>query len=391
MSQNQPPNALAELSRDFNRKVMGSATKLLDEWVGADRAAEAKGRIAAAFSAAALSAKKPEEFYACTTASVAQCIATAALTGMMPGTGAAALAYLVPRRARKDEAPHLQFQLSHRGLAALARRAGLVLIAVPAGYNDTLRMRDGEVAEFENDPDEPPMGWDDMRGVVVIVKDARSSAVLFRGWVAKRVIEERRARSDSFRYAEKNDWAKANSTWHQWPIEMGMKTALHYAVSRGWAVIDDTEAVRALSLDNADIIDVVAQPAEKTAPPKQSTRALLTDDYEPTPDFAAEAERLAEREEVPVRDPEPEVKPKAKAAPPPDLGAVLEAGGATVAQLDAWRASQAKPLPPVSDLTDAQRGQLAAWLAADPSRVAALLPTEAPAEPAEEKGEEDPW
>lgn len=313
MSQNQPPNALAELSRDFNRKVMGSATKLLDEWVGADRAAEAKGRIAAAFSAAALSAKNPAEFYACSTASVAQCIATAALTGIMPGTGAAALAYLVPRRSRKDEAPNLQFQLSHRGLAALARRAGLVLVAVPAGYNDVLRMRDGEVAEFESSPDEPPMGWEDMRGVVVIVKDAKSGEALFRGWVAKRIIEERRARSDSFRFAEKNDWAKNNSTWHQWPIEMGMKTALHYAVFRGWAVIDDTEAVRALSLDSADVIDVVAQPV--ATPAKQSTRALLTEDAAPPPDFAAEieriADRLAERETVTA---EPEAKPKAKAA-----------------------------------------------------------------------------
>lgn len=78
-------------------------------------------------------------------------------------------------------------------------------------------------------------------------------------------------------------------------------------------------------------------------------------------------------------------------APPPDLGEVLSAGGATIAHLDAWRASQPKPLPPVADLTDAQRGQLAAWLAADPTRVAALLPTEESAEPAEERGEEDSW
>lgn len=83
------------------------------------------------------------------------------------------------------------------------------------------------------------------------------------------------------------------------------------------------------------------------------------------------------------------LKPPTESAPPPDLEAVLAAGGATVAHLDTWRASQAKPLPPVADLTDAQRGQLAAWLAADPSRVAALLPNE---EPADDKADgEDPW
>ena len=35
-----------------------------------------------------------------------------------------------------------------------------------------------------------------------------------------------------------------------------MKTAMHYAIGRGWCVIDDTEAVRALQADvQSDIID----------------------------------------------------------------------------------------------------------------------------------------
>jgi hypothetical protein len=71
-------------------------------------------------------------------------------------------------------------------------------------------------------------------------------------------------------------------------------------------------------------------------------------------------------------------------APPPDLGEVLSAGGATIAQLDAWRSAQGKP--ETSTLTDAQRAQLAGWLAADPARVAALIPTSPEPEPDEWDG-----
>jgi len=49
-------------------------------------------------------------------------------------------------------------------------------------------------------------------------------------------------------------------------------------------------------------------------------------------------------------------------------------GDATLEQLDAWRA--ARDRGPISELTDDQRAQLAAWLAADPSRVAAVAETE---------------
>jgi hypothetical protein len=40
-----------------------------------------------------------------------------------------------------------------------------------------------------------------------------------------------------------------------------MKTAMHYAIARGWCVIDDTDAQRALSADvESDIIDVESRP-----------------------------------------------------------------------------------------------------------------------------------
>lgn len=233
----------------FMRRATAAAAGLLDQWVGPERAGEAKGRIAAAFQAAAMAAKDPTAFYESTPASVAQCVAIAALTGIMPSTGAAALAYLVPRRPRRGEAPQLQYQLSHRGLAALARRAGLTLIAVPVGHGDLLHVEHGEAVQHEPDIDNPPTTWDELRGVVVVVRDTRAGVVIFRGWVPRKLIAERRERSDGYRFASEKEWAAKSDPWHVWPVEMAMKTAMHYAVSRGWAVIDDTEAVRALSVD----------------------------------------------------------------------------------------------------------------------------------------------
>lgn len=285
----------------FMRLTMDAATRMLDQWVGPERAAEAKGRIASAFQAAAMAAKKPDDFYASTPASVAQCVAVAALTGIMPSTGAVALAYLVPRRPRKGEAPQLQYQLSHRGIAALAKRAGLTLVAVPCGHGDTLDVTDGEVSRFQPDIDSPPMTWDELRGIVVLVKDARTGVPLFRGWVARKIIEARRAASDGYRFAEGADWAKRTDPWHAWPVEMSCKAALHYAVSRGWAVIDDTEAVRALSID---VQGDVVQPAPEISERPTGHAALGL----PAPDETAD---VLEREPVFAREPgdESEVEP----------------------------------------------------------------------------------
>lgn len=303
----------AEESRQFTRRVNQSAGRLLIEWVGEARAREAKGRITSAFSSAALSARDPSDFYKCTAASVAQCVAISALTGIMPSTGATALAYLIPRRPRKGEEPQLQYQLSHRGIAALASRAGMILIPVPIGYADHLIVRDGEIYEHEGNPDEPPMYWDELRGVALLVKDRATGVVLYRGWVAKVIIEKRRDMSDSFHWAEgEGDWAKERSTWHKWGIEMAMKTAMHYAIGRGWAIIDDTEAVRALSMDvSSDVIDIEADDITPAT-------SKLLEDHEglrDAPDFDKLKAELAAKEKAEVEKKEGE-KPAEKKLPP---------------------------------------------------------------------------
>jgi len=235
---------------DFRQRSTTIAHAMLRDWVGEERAREATGRIATAISASAAAAKNPTDFYECTPQSIAKVIAISALTGIMVSTGQAALAYAIPRRPRTGEQPQLQYQLSHRGIAALARRAGLALVAYPISVRDEIDVDEsGEVLVRSRDIDNPPQNEEDLRGVVVLTKSTETGVILSRGFVAKSIINIRRLQSDSYRYAEKNAWAKESSPWHKWYVEMAIKSAMHYAIGRGWCVIDDTEAVRALSAD----------------------------------------------------------------------------------------------------------------------------------------------
>lgn len=242
----------ANIAAQFRARSTAIANSFLRDWVGEERAREATGRIATAISASAAAAKDPQDFYGCTPQSIAKVIAISALTGIMVSTGQGALAYAIPRRPRKGEPPQLQYQLSHRGIAALAKRANLILIAIPISVNDEISVDDaGEVLVKDRDIDNPPSCEDELRGMMVVVKSCETGVVLCRGFVAKSVINIRRQQSDSYRFAEnpKNAWAKESSPWHKWYVEMASKTAMHYAIARGWCVIDDTEAVRALQVD----------------------------------------------------------------------------------------------------------------------------------------------
>jgi recombinational DNA repair protein RecT len=241
------PQNPARQYRELSTKI---AVSLLKDWVGEDRAKEAAGRISAALSASAASARNPEDFYQCTPDSIGRCVAIAALTEIMPGTGSTALAYLIPRRPRKGERPQLQYQLSHRGLNALARRTGQTMIAVPISIHDQLTFsEDGDVLVTSRDIDNPPTTEADLRGVIVLVRELSTGVTICRGWVPVSLINVRRDSSDAYQYATKNEWASKTDPWHQWYVEMAIKTAMHYAISRGWCVIDDAAAVRAISID----------------------------------------------------------------------------------------------------------------------------------------------
>lgn len=254
----------------FHEATQNDANDMLTTWVGEGRANEAAGRIAAALSAAAASARNPADFYACTPDSVSTVIALSALTGLMPGTGPTALAYAVPRRPRRGEEPQLQYMLSHRGLNALARRCGQTVIPIPISVNDVVDVNaHGELRVISRDIDDPPMKHDDLRGVMVIVRELSTGATTASGFVSKAAIEARRAMSDSWG----NERARQYSPWTKWPVEMAMKTAIHYAAARGWCVIDDTIAARAIE---ADAINTYQHHDERPSPqviPAQ-TRAL---------------------------------------------------------------------------------------------------------------------
>jgi hypothetical protein len=126
------------------------------------------------------------------------------------------------------------------------------MVATPISYRDVIQVDDdGEVCIVDRDFDNPPITEEEFRGIVLVVKIASTGQVLTRQWLPKKLINERRDTSDSYTFAEKpgNEWAKSSDPWHVWYVPQAMKTAMHYAIARGWCVIDDTEAVRALNAD----------------------------------------------------------------------------------------------------------------------------------------------
>jgi recombinational DNA repair protein RecT len=241
----------------FRSQAMSIATSLMSDWLGSDRARESAGRLSVALAAARASSKNPTDFDSCTPESIGRVIALCALTNIMPSTGAGALAYVIPRKVSGVQ--QLNYQLSHRGINALANRAGMHMIAIPIGHNDMLRVDpDGSCVIEHQDLDNPPTTIEDLRGVVLIVKNLKTGIVIHSGFVAKKLILDRRETSDGWKYAEKpgKEYAKESDPWHRWPVEQSQKTAMHYAVGRGWCVIDDTESSLAISQDSkSDVID----------------------------------------------------------------------------------------------------------------------------------------
>lgn len=241
----------------FRMQAMQIANSMMSDWLGTDRAKEAAGRLSVALSTARASSKNPADFDSCTPESVGRVIALCSLTNIMPGTGAGALAYVIPRKVGNVQ--QLNYQLSHRGINALANRAGMHMIAIPVGYGDEIRVDpDGSCVILSQDFDNPPTSIEDLRGVVLVVKNLTTGQVIHSGFVAKKLILERRETSDGWKYAERpgKEYAKETDPWHRWPVEQAQKTAMHYAVGRGWCVIDDTEANLAISADvKSDVVE----------------------------------------------------------------------------------------------------------------------------------------
>jgi recombinational DNA repair protein RecT len=280
--------------RSFRENVTIDALAILADMYGVERAKVAAGRLALSFDAAVRTAKDPQALLDCSPASVRACITTSAITQLYPG-GPSPDVYLVPRMKV------LQWSLTHVGMAKLAARQGYALIVVPVHVDDKVKVEFGEAVAHEQDPRRTPRSLDELAGVIVVLRRIADGAVISRPFISQAIIQTR-AKAKG-----------AGPVWNQWPVEMALKTAIRYSYARGMLPLTGEDWQAAMMGDEPEVIDVEADAATATKPAKQSTRALLTDDYAPIPDFAAESSRLAERETV-AADPEPEAKPKAKPA-----------------------------------------------------------------------------
>ncbi len=278
---------------EFKKYVADKASRAMVALLGSQQGRRAGARIALAFAQAAQAAKRPDDLYRCSGESIAGCIATAAETGIYPG-GPHPKAYLIPRGGA------LQYEITHRGIAVLAQRAGYGLRPIPVHIDDPiLSVQFGEVIEHEADPDRHPQSLDDLRGVYVCMTRLSDGANMGRPWIPVSVL---RTRAES---------RQAGPVWRQWPVEMAMKTAIKYAVARGMLVIDSD------ALDSAFAAEAhVVEPEPRLLSAPTVKRSALPDPDARVPDVMPS----------PAREPVHVASAPAPAAQAPapavDLGAI---------------------------------------------------------------------
>lgn len=215
----------------FRVTVRSRAMRALSGTLPPARLEMAAATVASAFQASRDAAKDPRDYDAVLAtpegiASLDRAIVQAALADIYPG-GAYPLAWILPRRARKDAPVELHYSLSHRGISVLAARDGWSINPIPVHVEDTCVVVLGEVEEHVPS-DSEPLALADLAGVCVVVrKDGR---IFARPWVSRAAIEARMRRSQSV------DRKTGLPTWGPWqsdPIAMAQKTAIHYCVARG--------------------------------------------------------------------------------------------------------------------------------------------------------------
>lgn len=247
---------------NFKRGVLHDARNAMAMLLGSEEGQKAGAKVAMAFVSAVHNAKDPSALLNASTDSIRACIAASADTGIMPG-GAYPKVWLVPRGGK------LQWEISHRGICALAQRAGIKLRAVPVHVNDeSLRLEFGEVVAHTPPPDLWPERLEDLMGVYVIAQRISDGATMSRSWVPAALISKR-ANS-----------RQAGPVWKQWPVEMAQKTAIKYLMARGELVIDNPEIDRAFAVD-AEWSHVTTAPVPQVASnasPEQEAAALLLDE-----------------------------------------------------------------------------------------------------------------
>ena len=252
---------------EFSATVTRLANSFLSDLVGPDQLQQAAGRLALALRQASAANPRIAE---CDPASIAECIAKSALTDLMPG-GVKPLVYLIPRKGR------LEWQVSARGLAALAERAGWrSVVARPVHTADTYEVSMGTDECIIHHPSgEWPERLDDCKAFYVVGIHATGMRVVVH--VPMGVIARRRKASQS------------DNVWSQWPIEMAQKTAVGWAISRGYfGGLESTSGYEALSVVESQSYRE-ATPARQSEPPAAIEHHVDAEAFEAVLDAAEEA------------------------------------------------------------------------------------------------------
>lgn len=260
----------------YGRLVENFAARELERILGSEEGHRAAARTAIAFRAVAIA---NPSVYECDPQSVAACVATSAMTSLMPG-GPNPDCYLVPRRVKG--AQQLNWMISHRGLIKLAQRAGFTLRGRVVYADEVFEYEEGETIHVRHVPnlDRADTPWEQVRGVIVRVYRVSDGRCIGVEYVNRAQIEKRRNQSDAYQRGQKpgaDDWARS-SPWFKWPEEMAIKTAIKYAFARGGIPIDDVLVREALTRDADDAIETTAVTVPpETRPARQLGVSALDD------------------------------------------------------------------------------------------------------------------
>lgn len=238
----------------FGIQVTAIAERELVALAGSEAGRAAAARCALAFRSAVATAKDPDAFYGCTPESVGAAMATSAFTGIMPG-GPFPGCWLIPKKINGVQT--LNWWISHRGIKALARRAGQGIEAIPYFAGDQVvinRGREWSVEVIEGDCRDRD-DVTNLEGFVYYVTDLATGMLLAARKVSVNLILKRR------------DKGQGGAVWKEWPMEMAEKTVIKYAAGRGDVFFDDVGNM-ALSREAEAVEVTVSQPvtATPTAP-----------------------------------------------------------------------------------------------------------------------------
>lgn len=256
--------ALQKQRAEYGAKVQEFATNMLTQMISnEDALREAIGRVGIAYRAAA--AADPD-LYDCSPQSIVKAIAMSALTGLMPG-GPMPDVYL------HRQSGELEWSVSYRGLVKMGSRDGTMLQAVPVFVSDEFTIERGLNPNIIHLPD--PSGdrtFDALVGVYVVAIRPNGHKVF--EYMSVEDVKKRRAISRSWNGRRQN-----MSPWHNWPVEMALKTGYRYAIQRGLVPIHDTMTAVLQYEDkyNHDVVDVQHRPQQAipARPPAPRLRGAL--------------------------------------------------------------------------------------------------------------------